>query len=376
VKRIFGFICVCISLLMASSAFSAGHEIRTMTFRKQIITDSHGFGCEALRMLVPKGWKFKGGVSWNYNKMPPEPSTAYTISSPNSRAVVEQFPHMNFFWSEDQNMQYSYSQAGFEIRPPMRAVDFLKNIFASRFRQGVSGLKVVDSGNLPQLAAQNRNIAQHHMSIFHQISPFQFRFQIDSDAGRIKMSYKENGRDIVEDVTATMTYMISYLQNMYGMTITSTAWVPVTYSFKAPAKEFDEKIRIFKIITDSRKENPVWAINCTKLGASVTREQLRQQNAIFNRMQQIRQTQSEISDMIMDSYQKRSASYDRVFDNYSQAVRGVDTYTDPVNNWNVDLPTGCDTAWTDGSDYLFSMDPGFNPNIGSTVNWERMRRQR
>ena len=127
---------------------------------------------------------------------------------------------------------------------------------------------------------------------------------------------------------------------------------------------------------DSRKDNPVWGENVLKLSAMITRDQLRHQQAIFNRMQQLSRTQSEIGDMIMDSYQKRNQAYDRIFDNYSQAIRGVDSYTDPINNWKVELPTGYDNAWTNGSDYVITEDPGFNPNIGSTQDWQRMTRQR
>ena len=59
-----------------------------------------------------------------------------------------------------------------------------------------------------------------------------------------------------------------------------------------------------------------------------------------------------------------------------QALRGVDRYVDPINNWNVDLPTGYDNAWTNGTDYVFSDSPSFNPNTLSTGNWQRMTPKR
>ena len=65
-----------------------------------------------------------------------------------------------------------------------------------------------------------------------------------------------------------------------------------------------------------------------------------------------------------------------MFDNYSQAYRGVDTYVDPVNNWNIELPTGYDNAWTNGSDYVFSDSPSYNPNVSATGNWTQMTRKR
>jgi len=362
--------------LTCSAGIATSAQDQMFAFRKHVVIDRNGFGYEAFRLLVPKGWHFKGGVSWDYNKFPAEVSTAFTITSPDGGSVLEQFPHINLFWSQDQNMQFSHSRAGMEILQPMGAIEFLKNFFIPRFRSKVSSLKVIQTQDLPELAQQTRDLAQLQLNIFGQISPFQFAYELRADAGRLKMEYSRGGNRIVEDVTVAVTYIISYMPAMYGGSVQGISWIPIVTSFRVPEKEIDNRIKIFKIITDSRKDNPVWAENCLKLSATVTRDQLRHQRAIFNRMQQISRTQSEIGDMIMDSYQKRNDAYDRIFDNYSQAIRGVDSYADPINNWKIELPAGYDNAWTNGSDYIISDDPGFNPNVGSTQDWQRMSRQR
>jgi hypothetical protein len=353
----------------------ASHQDKRLSFRKHVVIDNAGFGYEALRLLVPKGWRFEGGVSWDYNRFPPEASTAFTITSPDGNSVVQQYRHINLFWSQDQNTQFSYSRTGMEILQPMDAISFLRNYYVPRFRSQVTNLKVVETQNLPQLAQQTKDQAQFQLNIFGQISPFQFQYELRADAGRCKLEYSQGGKEIVEDVTVAVTYMISYTPTMYG-TVTGVSWIPITTSFKAPTTEINEKIKIFKIIIDSRKDNPVWGENVLKLSAMITRDQLRHQQAIFKRMQQLSRTQSQIGDMIMDSYEKRNQAYDRIFDYYSQAIRGVDTYTDPINNWKVELPTGYDNAWTNGTDYVISDDAGFNPNVGSTQDWQRMSPQR
>ena len=78
----------------------------------------------------------------------------------------------------------------------------------------------------------------------------------------------------------------------------------------------------------------------------------------------------------MSSYRERSAAYDRIFDNYSQTVRGVETYVDPATNSKMELPNGYSDAWTNGTDYVMSNDPRFDPNVGSSQNWQRLSRQR
>ena len=364
---------VLISLFLSGTYCPAASE--KMTFRKQVIMDHKGFGYEALRLLLPKTWKFNGGISWNYNKIPPEASTAFTITSPDNTSVFEQFPHMNLFWSQDQNLRYSYAQAGFEILQPMSAQNFLKDYFIPRYRSRVSELKIKETSQLESLARQVNELTQHQMNLFGRISPFQFPFELRSDAAHIQVEYTLSGIPTVEDFTVSISYMVAYIPGMYGGSIGATTWIPTVTSFKAPKKEMNEKVKIFRIIADSRKDNPKWSEDVVKLTATITRDQIRQQNAIFRSMQQISRTQSEISDMIMESYEKRNAAYDRIFDNYSQAIRGVDTYVDPVNDWKVELPTGYDNAWTDGNDYIFSDDAGFNPNIGSNKDWKQMQRQ-
>ena len=372
----FLFLAVVFSLSLSYAAGKATSAQGTsLSFKKHIVIDRDGFGYEAFRLLVPKGWHFRGGVSWDHNRFPPEASTAFTITSPDGNSVFEQFRHLNLFWSQDRNLQYSYSQGGAEIVQPMGAKEFIENFYVPRFRANASGLKVVQNQSLPALAQQTRDMAQFQLNVFGQLSPFQFQYELRADAARCKLEYLEKGKRIVEDVTVAVTYMITYMPAMYG-TITGITWIPITTGFKAPATEINEKIKTFKIIMDSRKDNPIWGENVLKLSAIITRDQLRHQKAIFNRMQQLSRTQSEIGDMIMDSYQKRNQAYDRIFDNYSQAIRGVDSYTDPINNWEVEVPTGYDNAWTNGSDYVISEDPGFNPNIGSAQDWQRMTRQR
>jgi hypothetical protein len=133
---------------------------------------------------------------------------------------------------------------------------------------------------------------------------------------------------------------------------------------------------LFQVITESRRDNPNWQLSCTRLSASITRDQISAQNAIFARMQEIHRTQQETSDIIVNSYNQQSATYDHIFQNYDQTIRGVETYSDPTSHSPVELPYGYNDAWTNGTDYIMSSDPGYNPNVGSTQTWQRLNRQR
>jgi hypothetical protein len=280
------------------------------------------------------------------------------------------------FWSQDQTSQYSFAQMGNTIMQPLGAIDFLQRVFIPQARQGVSDLKVIETQPLPSAAQRALAINNLTLNIFAQISPFQFPYETRADAGRVKVEYTQGGRRVIEDFTAVVTFFITNQSTISGMYFQNVNWTPVVCCFRAPADEMSAKIRLFQISLYSRFDNPVWNVSFTRLCAIVTREQLRQQQAIFARYQQIHKTLEETNDIIWQTYQNKNAADDRMFDNYSQALRGVDTYVDPVTNWNVELPTGYDNAWTNGTDYIFSDSPSFNPNVGSTGNWQQMTRKR
>jgi hypothetical protein len=107
---------------------------------------------------------------------------------------------------------------------------------------------------------------------------------------------------------------------------------------------------------------------------------------VKNQLQQIRQagelsryiakTNDEISDMRRKAYEDRQASQDRISANFSQYIRGVDEYHNPIENRNVELPSGFKQAWTNPlGEYIVSDDTNFNPNLGSNQRWERLERK-
>jgi hypothetical protein len=365
---------VVVLVLTTAGVGVPGTGAHQLVLHKYVVNDPQGLGGEVFRILVPREWKFSGGVSWNFNKFPPEPNTAFTITSPEGRSVIEQFPTTTMVWSQDPMLMQSHVQAGATAMQPMEAAEFLKNVYLHYRRPNAADVKVVDSQNLPELAQYALQVNQYFMNLFGQISPFQFPFQLRSDAAHVKFEYTENGKKFTEDFTAVIDYFISTTSGLYGA-VQTVNWTPSVSSFRAPAEDFDRDATAYKIVVASREDNPRWGVELTRLVATVTREQLRQQQAIFQRMQQIHKTLSEIDDMIYEGYQRRSAAYDRMFDNYIQGLRGVDTYLDPVNNWKVDIPVGYENAWTNGTDYVFSDSPSFDPNVSSNQNWHKMKRE-
>ena len=366
-------------IIPAQSAPSPSPQLspsQPLVFRSQVVFDQQFMNMEAFRFLVPKHWIFSGGITWNFSRNPPEPFTIYTVTSPDGKAVIQQFPRVNLFWSQNQMSQATYVQLGATIMQPIGAIDFLQRVFIPQARPGVTDIKVLETQPLPALAQYSLQVSNMMLNLFGQISPFNFTYDNRADSGRVQVEYIQNGQRMVEDFTATLNYFIANMPTMSGMYVPDISWSASVTSFRTPAEEMPAKVRIFQIAIYSRYDNPAFNVGYTRMCAIITREKLRQQQAIFARYQQIRQTLAECDDIIMQVYQNKSASFDRMFDNYSQALRGVDSYVDPVNNWNIELPTGYNNAWTNGTDYVFSDSPSYNPNVSGGGSWTQMTRKR
>lgn len=366
---------VLVILLCCSVSAIPALAAEPVVLQTRIVHDSEGMGEEALRLLVPNHWRFEGGVTWNMDRFPAEAFTRYSVTSPDAGSVFEQFPHATLFWSDDPLLQQSYAQNGFTVMAPVGAEQALRELYLANYRPGASHAEVVELQPLPELARQTLQWQQLILNIFGSISPFQFQYEMRTDAARAKFRYQAAGQPMAEDVTLVISYFVAHIPSLIG-TKPAITWTATPTSFRAPVAEMDNVLETFRVIAASRHDNPAWHEHITKLYAVITRDQLREQRAIFDRFQQIRQTQAETSDMMFESWQKRSQAYDRMFDNYSRSLRGVETYQDPVSSRQVELPNGYKHAWSNGSDYVLSDDPAFNPNQESSQPWTEIHPQR
>ena len=80
--------------------------------------------------------------------------------------------------------------------------------------------------------------------------------------------------------------------------------------------------------------------------------------------------------MIMSSYENRQATMDRMSENFSQAIRGVDEFYNPFEEQGIELPGGYDHAWANSlGEYIVIDDPTFDPNIETNLDWQKMKRR-
>ena len=133
---------------------------------------------------------------------------------------------------------------------------------------------------------------------------------------------------------------------------------------------------MFMALIRSFRLNPQWYARYMQVSQYLIQNQIQQIRHIGQISQIVSRTSDQISDMIMDSYNQRQETLDRLSTQFSQTIRGVDEYHGPFEERGVELPGGYDHAWSNAlGEYILTDDPSFDPNIGSNLDWQAMERR-
>lgn len=372
--------CMCLTFLFGAFAACSSSVPRgntsgaTATFTRRAIVDHQGFGYEVFSILVPQNWIFKGQVNWKFPGGLPQAVLAWRVDSPDGQIHAQQYPDMNFQWSNNPMMLQTYRANGAPVARPVTAGDFLSGMFLPSIRRSVSPARIVKRTDLPELAKYWKTIQEQLLlQVYHPISPLPAQPVLETEAVLMEIQPDGGNNNAHEQFLVVINRAYMAIPSMYGP-IQTVSWNAVITSFIAPVSNKKELAVPFGVMMHSAKISPRWGIDCTRLTAMCARNMLRRQQAIFNQMRQISQTQSETSDMIMDGWKKRNAVMDGVYDRFSDYMRGSERFHDPIQDMTVDIPNNYDSAWTNGLEYVLSENPNFNPNqTADTRNWTRMK---
>jgi hypothetical protein len=340
-----------------------------LRLKKVSYVDQEGIGCEAFRMLIPADWKFEGGIQWLLNNPGMPGVVAFRSYNPQGVEAFEAFPNVAFYWTNNPMFTMSFPMGslyyGNEVRPPMPALQALQQIVIPRYRVQ-SGVQIVGQEQLPSLVQQMRaaNPAAPPGAGITSV-----------EGAKVRIRYRYGDRDVQEDVFGVVE--VSHQPNPMVMGMENIFWmVHFLYSFRALADQLDGLSDMFMAIVRSFRVNQEWYTKYIQL------VQYMMQNQIFQlqHVGQIKEILSQISgffgDMMMDAYYQHQQTLDRISDQFSQVVRGVDEYLDPADEQGIELPGGYAHAWSNGSgEYILSNDANFDPNVGSNVNWQAMERR-
>ena len=167
------------------------------------------------------------------------------------------------------------------------------------------------------------------------------------------------------NTAALMQGQVSYTASNYVM------FAEGPTALRGPVGHVDPKL--MATILASIRPNPQYQAAVSQFLANMS--QIAQKGAM-DRARIWQQAGQQISNIITQTYQQNQAIQDRAAEQFSQAVRGVETYIQP-DGQRVELTGGYDNAWMNNrGEYLLSDQPGFNPAVQLQESWQPLRKTR
>jgi hypothetical protein len=346
-----------------------GVNSKVLRFRKYIYVDHAGTGLEAFSFLMPSDWKFEGEMQWILDN-PAMPSvTAFKVFSPGGKEQFEVFPNHCFFWSNNQQLLNMFPPGsryfGSVVMRPVTAQIALRNIILNEQRHGFTALKILKDENVPELPKA--------LGAGKQAQGFG---SSEATGAKLRVSYIKDGVAIEEEFYAVVESMSFPVQSMYG-TFYNTLWyIDYIFSFKAESGKLESNTQIFQTITNSFKLNPQWFAKYSNVIEYMAQQKITQIKSLGDFSRMLSRMSNQISDEKMQQFESRGKVYDEVSQKFSDNTLGIDRYFDPFEGKEVELPGGYNQAWSNNNgEYIMSDNPNFNPNVGSNLNWEPLKKK-
>jgi hypothetical protein len=347
------------SLALVPATATAAKGGADLRFHTEVVKDPFSNGIEAFRMLVPNGWVRRGGILWNlrYSNVA---SVAMTVTDAKNHRELQAFPLIPQVYDPNRFLgQVGSNYLGMEVRRPVNAIALIEQLIVPAFRGNLRPT-VTREVRLPRVA--NALTARGKGAVTSS----------SYDAARVRIAYVSNGRAMEEDFYAVVRYTTS------PALPTTTMWQPdVLYSFTAPRGKLDAAARVLQTMVSSVRLDLKWYAGYQYVFNLWVQGQMQAINAAGQLSKQIAAASDSISRSTSEAWEAQQASYDRVYGEISEQIRGVETYDNPFEGRSVELPNDYRYAWVSaGGEYALSDSAGFNPNLGSTVEWRLLKTAR
>ncbi len=328
--------------------------LRLRTLR---VNDPMSNGIEAFRMLVPVGWLRRGGVVWDL-RYASVASVVMQLRNPRAPEALETFQLIPQIWQDSGIPGFPEGSIylGMVVRRPLNAIAMVESLVVPAFR-GRLNPRVTARVALPRVAQALAAAGQG------PVTTTQF------DAGRVRIAYTEAGRAMEEDFYAISYYsQASFLPG-------ATTWGPqILYSFKAPRGRLDRRARLLQTMVASVRLSLKWYAGYARVFDMWINGQMQAIQAAGALSKTIAAANDSISAATSEAWESQQRSYDRVYDEVSEQIRGVETYENPFEGREVQLPSDYRHAWVSAKgEYVLSDQAGFNPNVGSVTEWRQLR---
>jgi hypothetical protein len=349
------------------SADPQGHSYRMKLAQ---VLDAQGFDhpIPSASILIPVDWQSQGATTWNIKDKCNGIVTRLQVSGPDGRAF-ERFPMYSWVWAD--NPQYLQASAAQQAQFGMKACDVMAPMGAQDFlRRNLQRMRpnaqLVGFEPAPKLLQDLQQQAQQTEAAARQ---YNLRQQVKVDAAKARVKYTVDGKPMEEWVIAA-TVITGTLSPLGQWFYNCTAYAGAQ---RAPAGQLDASAKLFELIASTFRVNPEWQARVTKNAMAI---QQIEQKGIRDRVAIQTKSAEDIRKIQQETYENQQKSQDSINANFSQVIRGVESYRNPTTGETLELDANYGHAWVNNrGEYLLSDQAGFDPNSvpGNTLNWTALQ---
>ena len=337
------------------------------------VMDPTGFAqpTEAYSILVPKGWKSQGGITWQVGNpcMIEAIRNRVSVTSPDGRMALEIYPVQQWEWWDDQLMLQTQMQQQqnpvfrrCSIAQPMDAGQFLQGPMAQEMGAQVLNVEPNDDMNAvlrQQAQAANQQFQQAGVNVENRPSAAMATLRYPDGSGGIALC----------SIGMTVAWMPNYMTG--GQSASYTCQALQKIALRCPAGQEAEARKLLSTVLASFRVNPEWQGGVQRMMNNVAAVE---QQETMKRAAIQRDAMNYSADLQQRTWEEGQASRDRIAEGWSQTLRGVETWSDP-SGASIELSAGYNEAWSrpDGT-YILSNDPLFDPSVAFQEDWKRLQK--
>jgi len=320
---------------------------------------------QVFSMLVPKGWKVEGGVTWSADPALPARS-GFRFYNPKGSEELNFYPARAYFWTNNQLFLTTNPAGTFRLGTLVGKPVSLRRAFTETIIPGadrkMDGMEIINEEKVPELAELAKGEAAQGVNAA-------------AEAGKMRVTYKENGRQMEEEFYAAVSQFVINMpaSAMSGSYYINYWYMDYVFSFRDQKGRLDSRAKLFQAMIYSIKFNQNWVAKVVNVKEMLAQRYIQGIKAVGQMGQMIAQAGSQMREDQQQAWEARQAVNDRIVQDFSDNIRGVERYNDTRAGKEIELPAGYGNAWAnDLGEYIVSDSPSYNPNLDSSQHWEQL----
>ena len=345
---------------------SPSGEVVTVKFKTASFIDSEGIGTKAFSMLIPSDWQAEGKIDWILDTPAMPVAGDFRAWNPNGKEEFHLFPNQAFFSSNNPMILQTFPTGsryfGALVRSPLDPIEALKEIAIPLFRSDAENLQVVSQEELPQVKQYFQTGTDPATGVI-----------TSAEGGKIRVEYTLNGLAYEDEMYCIIQSQDIPVQTIYGTTRNINWYMTYVESFRAEKGKLDSQAKTFQTISYFARTDINWLNKYNQVVNYLIQKQIQQIQSLGHLSSIVSQTSNEISDANFEAWQQSQNVKDRLADDFSNSILGLDSYRNPIDGSTVELPSGYSSVWANSlGEYALSDSPSYNPNTESNLNWQQM----